>query len=588
MCLLKMYKNVEIRKLPSGLLCNLINILEINSDWKKFMSNIPKDINDLSSTNFEPKYNSEHICMIEEYARESSLKCTEILLDEWATSGRVRPRLSDLKKIIDKSQVLYRAADELADLLNESKPQRPGDGPAAPITTDVSILLNDSKFTTDNSNMQRFCGQSTQEMKSADPLIQFSLSNPPISINSNDSIGNKTTVEIKSASDLIKFSSNNIENNTSSQSYTKPLEASGNVPDFKAMEQESANLNYENVYQQSFPNLYMSIDIDSAILQDTKLRDFKYQVLQSITNNFSDNIVEGPNGFKAGKIGSGGFGDVFVGTYPNFGLLAVKKVHSNLDIKRKPDIAMKVFNAEVKFLSHFRHTNILPILGYSIDGPVPCIVSEYIDGGSLSEKIQAKVLNIEHRMNIILGTAKGLKYLHTNETPIQSNAELLNLGRAIASDSDHSTTNFVHGDVKTANILLTKDYVPKLCDFGLAKQYDFTIMTTCPMGTSAYMAPEGLHGTITQKIDIYSFGIVLLEVLTGLKPIVVSNGEKLNIKDYVEENYKGDIKVLLDYDVQNWIEAKDIFALAQKCLERNRKDRPTMNEVCKALFEIWD
>ncbi|XP_047525903.1 interleukin-1 receptor-associated kinase 4-like [Pieris napi] len=575
-----MYKNVEIRKLPSGLLCNLINILEINSDWKKFMSNIPRDINGLSSTNFEPKYNSEHISMIEDYAKESSLKCTEILLDEWATSGRVRPRLSDLKMIIDKSQVLYRAADELADILNESKPQRPGDGPAAPITTDVSILLNDSKLTTDNSNMQRFCGQSTQQMKSADPLIQFSLS----SINSNDSIGNKTTVEIKSASDLIKFSSNN----SGSQSYTKPMETSGNVPDFKAMEQESPNLNYENVYQQSFPNLDLSIDIDSAILHDTKLRDFEYQLLQSITNNFSDNIVEGPNGFKAGKIGSGGFGDVFVGTCPKFGLLAVKKVHSNLDIKRKPDIAMKVFNAEVKFLSHFRHTNILPILGYSIDGPVPCIVSEYIDGGSLSEKIQAKVLNIEHRMNIILGTAKGLKYLHTNETPIQSNAELLNLGRAIASDSDHSTTNFVHGDVKAANILLTKDYVPKLCDFGLAKQYDCTIMTTCPMGTSAYMAPEGLHGTITQKIDIYSFGIVLLEVLTGLKPIVVSNGEKLNIKDYVEENYKGDIKVLLDPDVQNWIEANDIYTLAQKCLERNRKDRPTMNEVCKTLFEIWD
>lgn len=106
------------------------------------------------------------------------------------------------------------------------------------------------------------------------------------------------------------------------------------------------------------------------------------------------------------------------------------------------------------------------------------------------------------------------------------------------------------------------------------------------MGTSAYMAPEGLHGTITQKIDIYSFGIVLLEILTGLKPIVALNGEKLNIKDYVEENIKGDIKSLLDPMVKSWTEARDIFKLAQKCLERNRKDRPTMNEVCKILNEI--
>ncbi|CAK1545919.1 unnamed protein product [Leptosia nina] len=573
-----MYKNIEIRKLPSGLLCNLINILEINDDWKKFMSNIPRDIR---SEKFEPKYNYEHIQMIEEYSRESCLKCTEILLDEWATSGRVRPTLYDLKSIIDKTQVLYRAADELAEVLNETKPHRPTDGPAAPITTDITGMLNDSiDCSINHTNIHRLCDQTTRQMLSSNPRGTINESNI------NFSIGNKTTAKIKSDSDLMKFSTTEVKICDDNKTFNDTL-SSSNLPDFEAMGHVSSEVNSPNAYQQSFPNIDISIDIDSAILQDTKLKNFAYKELERITHNFSDIVLEGPNAFKGGKIGSGGFGDVYVGSHPEYGILAVKKVRSYLDIKRKPDIAMKAFNAEVKFLSHFRHENILPIFGYSIDGPVPCIVSEYIDGGSLLDKIAAKNLSLDQRINIILGTAEGLKYLHTSEAPVQSDRELLNLGRDIASDSENSTTNFVHGDVKTANILLTKECIPKLCDFGIAKQYDQTIITTCPMGTSAYMAPEGLHGTITQKIDIFSFGIVLLEILTGLKPIVIMNGEKLNIKDFVEENFRGDISSILDPKVSGWFNAGEIYNLAQWCLERNRKDRPSMIEVCNRLYELF-
>ncbi|XP_045447023.1 interleukin-1 receptor-associated kinase 4-like [Melitaea cinxia] len=592
-----MYKNVELRKLPADVLCEVVNILEINDDWKRFMSIIPETLQNECS---KRKYNNDHIRLIEEHAKVNKQKCTEILLDEWGTSGRVRPTLTHLKDILTQAHI-YRAADEIAKMLEESLPERPTHGPAAPITTNVTELLNDESMEQRFNNMSsinkvkfnEICNKTTKQMKSASDMILFS--DPGTKENN---IFNKTTAHMASESDLIKFSKD------------QPTQISYNVPFLSIMlkskidkmsskseysEYSASDVSYEaskgnnmvtqnpNTYQTSFPNIDVSMGIDSAILQDTNLIHFEYNELETITDNFSETLNNTPEGLK-GRIGSGGFGDVFVGNHSKYGLLAVKKAHSHLQIHRKPDIAMKVFNAEVKYLSEFRHINIVPIIGFSKDGPVPCIVCEYINGGSLQQNIEAKILNEAQRIQIMIGTAEGLKYLHTSEKPLQSKtSELL----GVESDSQNSTKNFVHGDVKTANILLTKEFVPKLCDFGLAKQFDSTFLTTCPMGTSAYMAPEGIHGTITQKIDIFSFGIVLLELLTGLKPIVATDGENLNIKHYVEENsVNNDISHLLDPVVNPWTKASEIYSLAKTCLEYNRKSRPTITEVVNILYRI--
>ncbi|XP_059055699.1 interleukin-1 receptor-associated kinase 4-like [Achroia grisella] len=561
-----MYKDVELRKLPAGHLCRIADILETNNDWRKVMSQIPKDL--LSKTS-EPKYNNEHMRLIEEHAKQTNRKCAEILFDEWGTSGRVRPTLNTLYNMILKAEI-FRAADEIAIIMKESLPVRPTDGPAAVVDTDITLLINDISMEYPNSNQQRPNGvlnnDSTAQM--------LSSSNIPIVI---ESLGNKTTAQVKSASDLIKFS-----------------QQSSNIPDFDALlpPSQSDQVCYNNSqpsaanstvpvldYLPPFPAVDIT-KIDTTILNNRSLTHFEYNVLAVITNKFAENLTKTAKG-PVGKIGSGGFGDVYVGYHKKLDKnLAVKRFRMNLIYENRPHVAVKIFNSEVKALAQLRHHNIVPIIGYSADGPLLCVVCEYVDGGSLETNLAERKLNEKHRFLVMSGTADGLKYIHRCVKPPAEDD-------IYEESASGSKKNFLHGDVKSANILLTSEYVPKLCDFGLAKNVDSTFITSSLMGTSAYMAPEGFSGTVTQKTDIYSYGIVLLELLTGLRPIVVDDNETINIKDYVEENaVDGNITKLLDPAMCNWQQAEQIYELAKKCLSPQRNARPSIEQVCDTLYKI--
>ncbi|CAK1598543.1 unnamed protein product [Parnassius mnemosyne] len=597
-----MYRDVELRKLPAGTLCDVINTLETNNDWKTVMTFIPKNP---KSNNFEPKYNEEHVRLIEEYARLCNRQCAEILLDEWGTSGRIRPTLSTLKEIVLKANIL-KAADQIAALLEEDRPRRPSNGPGADIDTGITILLNNEqieqrfndydptkRIQNEFSNEKNLYNVSTLPLKSENDKVFSSRNIPDISF--LQSLNNKPTIpvipsESRNLSEpslnipnlsliLRHVNKNSVQNvSTGSQSDVESTQDSVESVHKQAKAENNSH------FQKSLPNITdLHSHIDKIILEDTNLINFEYGELENITCKFSETIVKGPFG-PSGKIGSGGFGEVFVGYHPKYGIpLAVKKIHSHLLWPtHKPQMAIDMFNTEVKNLTQFRHKNIVPILGFSMNGPVPCIICEYIEGGSLEQQLAAKVLNERQRINIMLGTAEGLKYLHKSEQPTQS--------ISVESDTQNvRKNNFVHRDVKSANILLTKECVPKICDFGLVKQYESTFVTTSPMGTSAYMAPEGFNGTITQKIDIYSYGIVLLELLTGLKPIVVNNNsDTINIKDYVKEHIKekGEIDSVLDPVVSKWTKAEEIYKLSESCLQLERTSRPSIENICEVLNNI--
>ncbi|XP_068458995.1 interleukin-1 receptor-associated kinase 4 isoform X2 [Clinocottus analis] len=220
---------------------------------------------------------------------------------------------------------------------------------------------------------------------------------------------------------------------------------------------------------------------------------FFYNELMKITGNFDDRPIS--DGGR--RLGEGGFGTVYKGLLNNKPV-AVKKLNPMEDISL--DELRVQFNQEIQTLKVLKHDNLVDMVGFSCDGQHPCLVYALMVNGSLLDRLAclegSPSLSWRQRALIAEGTARGLEYLHSN--------------------------HHIHRDVKSANILLDEEFVAKISDFGLtrasAKRTATTMMTDRIVGTRAYMAPEALRGEITPRSDVFSFGVVLLEILSGLSP----------------------------------------------------------------------
>ncbi|PHT34987.1 Cysteine-rich receptor-like protein kinase 2 [Capsicum baccatum] len=218
------------------------------------------------------------------------------------------------------------------------------------------------------------------------------------------------------------------------------------------------------------------------ILHDISL-NFKYSTLDKATGSFDE----------ANKLGQGGFGTVYKGILADGREIAVKRLFFN-NIHRAAD-----FYNEVNIVSSFQHKNLIRLLGCSCSGPESLLVYEFLPNKSLDrflfDPIKGRDLNWEKRFEIIIGTAEGLIYLHEN-----------------------TKTRIIHRDIKASNILLDSRFRAKIADFGLARSFhdDKSHISTALAGTLGYMAPEYLaRGQLTEKADVYSFGVLLLEIVTG-------------------------------------------------------------------------
>ncbi|CAJ1960709.1 unnamed protein product [Sphenostylis stenocarpa] len=296
------------------------------------------------------------------------------------------------------------------------------------------------------------------------------------------------------------------------------------------------------------------------ILGATELKgpvSYRYKDLKTATENFSDE----------NKLGEGGFGNVYKGTLKNGKIVAVKKLF--LGQSGKMD---EQFESEVKLISNVHHKNLVRLLGCCSKGQERILVYEYMANKSLDRFLfgeQKGSLNWNQRYVIILGTAKGLAYLH-----------------------EDFHVCIIHRDIKTSNILLDDEMQPRIADFGLARLLpeDQSHLSTRFAGTLGYTAPEyAIHGQLSEKADAYSFGVVVLEIISGQKNSELredANGEFLLRRAW--RLYEEDLHLeLLDktlnpeeYEVE---EVKKIIEIALLCTQASAGARPTMSEIVALL-----
>ncbi|KAI6691658.1 hypothetical protein NL676_028486 [Syzygium grande] len=215
---------------------------------------------------------------------------------------------------------------------------------------------------------------------------------------------------------------------------------------------------------------------------DTRPYTFSYAELKAATDDFNPN----------NKLGEGGFGPVFKGTLNDGRVIAVKQLSVSSHQGKNQ------FVAEIATISAVQHRNLVKLYGCCIDADNRLLVYEYLENKSLDQAMfgqRSLSLDWATRYDICLGIARGLAYLH-----------------------EESRLRIVHRDVKASNILLDSDLTPKISDFGLAKLYDDkkTHISTRVAGTIGYLAPEyAMRGHLTEKADVFAFGVVALEVVSG-------------------------------------------------------------------------
>ncbi|KAI3747754.1 hypothetical protein L6452_10389 [Arctium lappa] len=285
---------------------------------------------------------------------------------------------------------------------------------------------------------------------------------------------------------------------------------------------------------------------------------FSYDELAAATGGFS----------QFNLLGQGGFGYVNKGVLPNGKEVAVKS------LKAGSGQGEREFQAEVEIISRVHHRHLVSLVGYCISDAQRMLVYEYVPNKTLEFHLHGKgpVMDWRTRVRIALGSAKGLAYLHEDCHP-----------------------SIIHRDIKSANILLDHNYEAKVADFGLAKltSANDTHVSTRVMGTFGYLAPEyASSGKLTEKSDVFSFGVMLLEILTGRKPVdPTSDDMDDSLVDWArpliaKAKEDGDYSKLVDPRLEGNYDHDEIARMASCAaagVRHSAKRRPKMSRIVRAL-----
>ncbi|XP_034916097.1 receptor-like serine/threonine-protein kinase ALE2 [Populus alba] len=293
------------------------------------------------------------------------------------------------------------------------------------------------------------------------------------------------------------------------------------------------------------------------------VKTFSFAELEKATDKFSSKRI----------LGEGGFGRVYRGSMEDGTEVAFKV------LTRDNQNGDREFVAEVEMLSRLHHRNLVKLIGICIEGHTRCLVYELIRNGSVESHLHGVdknkgPLDWDARLKIALGAARGLAYLHEDSNP-----------------------RVIHRDFKASNVLLEDDFTPKVSDFGLAREATEGShhISTRVMGTFGYVAPEyAMTGHLLVKSDVYSYGVVLLELLSGRKPVDMSQppGQEnlvtwarplLTTREGLEQLVDPSLAGSYDFD-----DIAKVAAIAAMCVHSEVTNRPFMGEVVQALKLIYN
>ncbi|XP_014521496.1 receptor protein kinase TMK1 [Vigna radiata var. radiata] len=293
------------------------------------------------------------------------------------------------------------------------------------------------------------------------------------------------------------------------------------------------------------------------------------QVLRQVTNNFSE----------ANILGRGGFGTVYKGELYDGTKIAVKRMECGMMVEK----GLTEFESEIAVLTKVRHRHLVALEGHCLDGNEKLLVYEYMPQGPLSKHLfdwkeqGIQPLEWKRRLSIALDVARGVEYLH-------------GLAQQI----------FIHRDLKPSNILLGDDMRAKVSDFGLVRlaPEGQTSFETRLAGTFGYLAPEyAVTGRVTTKVDVYSYGVILMEMITGRKAIDNSQPEEnVHLVTWFrrmllnKDSFEKIIDPIMCIDEEALPSCRTVAELAGHCCAREPYQRPDMSHVVNVLaplVEIW-
>lgn len=302
---------------------------------------------------------------------------------------------------------------------------------------------------------------------------------------------------------------------------------------------------------QSLPELPPTVDTSLHYCFESSWKNFSLEELQTATDNFTrDNLI-----------GEGGYSEVYKGHLEDGQLVAVKRLTRGSQEEMTSD-----YLSELGILVHVDHPNIANVIGYGVEGGMHLILP-LSPHGSLASLLKGNKEKLAwgYRYSIAVGIASGLAYLH-----------------------EGCQRRIIHRDIKAANVLLTENFEPQISDFGLAKWLpdQWTHLTVSQFeGTFGYLPPEFfMHGIVDEKTDVYAFGVLLLELITGRPALdeanrsVVMWAKPLLISKSIEELADPALGGIYDADQMN-----RLVMVASLCIQQSSTDRPPMSQVLRML-----